>query len=48
MINFFLSSWKFKIIALQILKIRAQTETIQIDDDSLAQLGEIGVSTTLR
>lgn len=32
----------------QILKLRAQTESIQIDDDSLTQLGQIGVSTTLR
>lgn len=32
----------------QILKIRAQTESIQIDDESLASLGQIGVQTTLR
>ena len=35
-------------ISLQILKIRAQTEGIQIDDDSLSQLGQVGVQTTLR
>ena len=34
--------------SLQILKIRAQTEGIQIDDDSLSQLGQVGVQTTLR
>ncbi|XP_061187475.1 ruvB-like 1 [Saccostrea echinata] len=33
---------------VQILKIRSQTEGIQIDDESLAQLGQIGVQTTLR
>lgn len=33
---------------VQILKIRSQTEGIQIDDDSLAQLGQVGVKTTLR
>ncbi|XP_022295968.1 ruvB-like 1 [Crassostrea virginica] len=33
---------------VQILKIRAQTEGIQIDDDSLSQLGQVGVQTTLR
>eukprot|EP00745_Piridium_sociabile_P000934 TRINITY_DN105955_c1_g1_i3.p1 TRINITY_DN105955_c1_g1~~TRINITY_DN105955_c1_g1_i3.p1 ORF type:complete len:457 (+),score=139.27 TRINITY_DN105955_c1_g1_i3:117-1487(+) len=32
----------------QILQIRAQTENIQVEDDSLQQLGEIGVRTTLR
>lgn len=33
---------------VQILKIRAQTEGIEIDDDSLQALGEIGTKTTLR
>ncbi|XP_062596246.1 ruvB-like 1 [Saccostrea cucullata] len=33
---------------VQILKIRSQTEGIQIDDESLSQLGQIGVQTTLR
>lgn len=33
---------------VQILKIRSQTEGIQIDDHSLAQLGQVGVKTTLR
>lgn len=33
---------------VQILRIRAQTESIQIENDSLLQLGEIGTKTTLR
>ncbi|PIK58013.1 putative ruvB-like 1 [Apostichopus japonicus] len=33
---------------IQILKIRSQTENIQVDDDSLKQLGEIGTKSTLR
>jgi RuvB-like protein 1 (pontin 52) len=33
---------------VQILRIRAQTEGIQVDDESLEQLGGIGVNTTLR
>ncbi|KAL5258597.1 hypothetical protein ACHWQZ_G009168 [Mnemiopsis leidyi] len=33
---------------IQILKIRAQTEGIAIDEDSLQCLGDIGVKTTLR
>ena len=33
---------------LQILKLRAQTEGIQIDDESLNDLGQHGVATTLR
>ena len=33
---------------IQIIKIRAQTEGIQIDEDSLQHMGEIGVRTTLR
>ena len=33
---------------LQILKLRAQTEGIQIDDESLGLLGQHGVATTLR
>ncbi|XP_067124670.1 ruvB-like 1 [Centruroides vittatus] len=33
---------------VQILKIRAQTEGIEIDEDSLQALGEIGSKTTLR
>lgn len=33
---------------VQILRIRAQTEGIQLDDDSLQVLGDIGVKTTLR
>eukprot|EP00057_Strongylocentrotus_purpuratus_P030743 XP_782589.1 PREDICTED: ruvB-like 1 [Strongylocentrotus purpuratus] len=33
---------------MQILRIRAQTESIQIEDDSLNMLGEIGTKTTLR
>lgn len=33
---------------VQILKIRAQTEGIEIDEDSLQALGEIGTKTTLR
>ena len=33
---------------VQILRIRAQTEGIQLDDDSLHLLGDIGVKTTLR
>lgn len=33
---------------VQILKIRSQTEGIQIDEGSLAQLGQVGVKTTLR
>jgi len=33
---------------IQILKIRSQTEGIQVDEDSLQFLGEIGVKTTLR
>jgi len=32
----------------QILKIRSQTEGIQIEDDSLKKLGDLGVKTTLR
>ncbi|WAR25143.1 RUVB1-like protein [Mya arenaria] len=32
----------------QILKLRAQTEGLSVEDDSLAQLGEIGTKTTLR
>ena len=32
----------------QILKIRAQTEGIQVDDESLTMLGETGSKTTLR
>ena len=33
---------------VQILRIRAQTEGIQLDDESLQLLGDIGVKTTLR
>ena len=33
---------------VQILRIRAQTEGIQLDDDSIQLLGDIGVKTTLR
>ena len=33
---------------IQILRIRAQTEGIQLDDDSIQLLGDIGVKTTLR
>lgn len=33
---------------VQILKIRAQTEGIQISDEALNHLGEVGVKTTLR
>jgi len=33
---------------IQILKIRAQTEGIAVDDDSLVELGNIGVRSTLR
>lgn len=33
---------------VQILKIRAQVEGIQADDDSLAHLGDLGTKTTLR
>ena len=32
----------------QILKIRANVEGITIDDESLIELGEIGMKTTLR
>lgn len=32
----------------QIIRIRAQTENIKLEDESLAVLGEIGVKTTLR
>ena len=34
--------------ALQILAIRAQVEEIDIDEDSLAYLGEVGQQTSLR
>jgi DNA helicase TIP49 (TBP-interacting protein) len=34
--------------ALQILAIRAQVEEIDIDEDSLAFLGEVGQQTSLR
>ena len=33
---------------VQIIRIRAQTENIQADDESLSLLGEIGTKTTLR
>ena len=33
---------------MQIIKIRANTEKIPINDDSVAKLSEIGVTTTLR
>lgn len=33
---------------VQIVRIRAQTENIQTDDESLSLLGEIGTKTTLR
>ena len=33
---------------VQIVRIRAQTENIQTDDESLNLLGEIGTKTTLR
>jgi len=33
---------------VQIIRIRAQTENIQTDDESLNLLGEIGTKTTLR
>ena len=33
---------------VQIIRIRAQTENIQADDESLGLLGEIGTKTTLR
>lgn len=33
---------------VQIIKIRAQTEGIQLDDESLDLLGETGTKTTLR
>ena len=33
---------------MQIIKIRASTENISINDDSLQLLGDIGVKTTLR
>ena len=33
---------------VQIVRIRAQTENIQADDESLNVLGEIGTKTTLR
>ena len=33
---------------VEILKIRAQTEGISLDDESLVRLGEIGLKTTLR
>ena len=36
------------LFSYQILKIRAQTEGISIDEDSLQCLGDIGVKTTLR
>jgi len=32
----------------QILRLRAQTEGIQIDEEALSMLGEIGTRTTLR
>lgn len=32
----------------KVLRIRAQTEGIQISEESLMQLGEAGVKTTLR
>jgi RuvB-like protein 1 (pontin 52) len=32
----------------QILRIRAQTEGIQIDEEALSMVGEIGTRTTLR
>lgn len=32
----------------QILRLRAQTEGIQIDEEALSMLGEIGTKTTLR
>ena len=33
---------------VQIIRIRAQTENIQSDEESLNLLGEIGTKTTLR
>ena len=33
---------------MQILQIRAETESIQVEEESLQQLGAIGVRTTLR
>lgn len=33
---------------VQILRIRAQIEGIQVDEESLNSLGEIGTKTTLR
>ena len=38
----------FVYCALQILAIRAQVEEIEIDEDSLAFLGEVGQQTSLR
>jgi RuvB-like protein 1 (pontin 52) len=32
----------------QILRLRAQTEGIQIDEEALSMVGEIGTKTTLR
>ena len=40
--------WSLNKCSLQILKIRAQTEGLIVDEDSLQLLGEIGVKTTLR
>jgi DNA helicase TIP49 (TBP-interacting protein) len=39
---------KFRLYPLQILAIRAQVEEIDIDEESLAYLGEIGQQTSLR
>lgn len=36
------------VLLLQILKIRANVEGITVDDESLIELGEIGMKTTLR
>lgn len=38
----------YSFACLQILRIRAQTEGIDIDEESLQELGEIGTRTTLR
>ena len=35
-------------LSMQILKIRSQTEGIQIEEESLKKLGDLGVKTTLR
>ena len=35
-------------LCMQILQIRAETENIQVEEESLQQLGAIGVRTTLR